>query len=146
MPIATAPIEILIVEDNPADVRLALEALGETKLHNNVHVAYDGTEALEMLRQTRDHADAPLIDIVLLDLNLPGKRGLDVLREIKHDERLKHIPVVVLTTSQAERDVVESYQLNANAYVTKPVGLDDYFRALKSIETFWLERAKLSRA
>jgi two-component system, chemotaxis family, response regulator Rcp1 len=138
------PIEILLVEDNPGDVRLTREALRDARVHNNVSVAYDGVEAMAFLRKEGRHAQAPRPDLILLDLNLPKKSGREVLEEIKRDEALKHIPVVILTTSQAEQDVLESYRLRANAYVTKPVDLEEFLKVLRSIELFWLEIVKLS--
>ena len=119
-----APVEILLVEDNPADVRLTQEALKEGKVFNNLHWAKDGVEALAFLRREGKHAGAPRPDIILLDLNLPKKDGREVLHEIKNDEKLKRIPVVILTTSKAEEDVLKSYNLHANCYVTKPVDLE----------------------
>src|SRR5438874_12852403 len=123
---AAPPVEILLVEDNPADVRLTREALKEGKVYNNLHWAKDGVEALEFLRREGKHAKAPRPDIILLDLNLPKKDGREVLSEIKSDDQLKHIPVVILTTSKAEEDVLRSYELHANCYVTKPVDLDKF--------------------
>jgi CheY-like chemotaxis protein len=133
-----APVEILLVEDNPADVRLTKEALKEGKVYSNLHWAKDGVEALEFLRRQGKHAGAPRPDIVLLDLNLPKKDGRQVLQDIKNDENLKRIPVVILTTSKAEEDVLKSYNLHANCYVTKPVDLEQFIRVVKSIDTFWL--------
>jgi CheY-like chemotaxis protein len=133
-----APVEILLVEDNPGDVRLTKEALKEGKVYNNLHWAKDGVEALEFLRRQGKHANAPRPDIILLDLNLPKKDGREVLSVIKSDDHLKHIPVVVLTTSKAEEDVLRSYELHANCYVTKPVDLDKFIRVVKSIDSFWL--------
>ena len=144
-PLAAKPIEILLVEDNPGDVRLTKEALKDARVSNNLHVTMDGVEALAFLRKQGKHASAPRPDLILLDLNLPKKNGREVLEEIKAEDALRHIPVVILTTSQAEQDVVESYRLRANAYVTKPVDLDQFLRAVGSIEQFWLEIVKLSR-
>jgi two-component system, chemotaxis family, response regulator Rcp1 len=141
---ATEPIEILLVEDNPGDVRLTREALRDAKVRNNVSVARDGVEAMAFLRREGPHARAPRPDLIFLDLNLPKKSGREVLEEIKADGGLTHIPVVVLTTSQAEQDVLESYRLRANAYVTKPVELESFLRVVKSIEQFWLEVVRLS--
>ena len=132
------PIEILLVEDNPGDVRLTKEALKEGKVYNNLHWAKDGLEALEFLRRQGIHAKAPRPDIILLDLNLPKKDGREVLSVIKSDDRLKHIPVVVLTTSKAEEDVLRSYELHANCYVTKPVDLEKFIVVVQSIDRFWL--------
>jgi chemotaxis family two-component system response regulator Rcp1 len=133
-----APVEILLVEDNPADVRLTQEALKEGKVFNNLHWSKDGVEALEFLRRQGKHAGVPRPDIILLDLNLPKKDGREVLEEIKRDETLKRIPVVVLTTSKAEEDVLRTYNLHANCYVTKPVDLEKFMVVVKSIDIFWL--------
>jgi CheY-like chemotaxis protein len=137
-------IEILLVEDNPGDVRLTTEALREARPLNQLHVAIDGVEALAFLRREGRHTAAPRPDLILLDLNLPKKSGREVLAEIKADTRLRHIPVVILTTSQAEQDIRESYRLQANAYVTKPVDLEQFFKVVQAIEEFWLEIVKLS--
>ena len=144
-PLAAKPIEILLVEDNPGDIRLTKEALKDARVGNNLHVTMDGVEALAFLRKQGKHASAPRPDLILLDLNLPKKNGREVLEEIKAEDALRHIPVVILTTSQAEQDVVESYRLRANAYVTKPVDLDQFLKVVSSIEQFWLEIVKLSR-
>jgi CheY-like chemotaxis protein len=136
-------IEILLVEDNPGDVRLTHEALKEGKVRNNMSVVSDGVAALAFLRGEPPYSGVPHPDLILLDLNLPKKGGLEVLSEIKNDERLKRIPVVVLTTSQAEQDIIRSYEIHANAYVTKPVDLDQFILVVKSIEDFWLEIVKL---
>ena len=120
------PIEILLVEDNPGDVRLTMEALRDGKLHNRISVARDGVEALAFLRHEDSFADAARPDVILLDLNLPKKNGHEVLAEIKADPRLKRIPVVILTTSKADEDVVRSYDLHANCYVNKPVDLEQF--------------------
>ncbi|HXE74057.1 MAG TPA: response regulator [Candidatus Xenobia bacterium] len=137
------PIEILLVEDNPGDVRLTLEALKEAKVSNNLNVVADGVEALAFLRRQGKHSEAPRPDLVLLDLNLPRKDGREVLGEIKQDEALKRIPVVVLTTSRAEEDILKSYDLHANCYITKPVDLERFLTVVKSIEDFWLTVVKL---
>jgi two-component system, chemotaxis family, response regulator Rcp1 len=144
MSTSALPIEILLVEDNPGDVRLTREALRDAKVLNHVQVAADGVEAMAMLRKQGAHAKAPRPDLIFLDLNLPRKGGREVLEEIKQDDGLKHIPVVILTTSQAEQDIMESYRLRANAYVTKPVDLEQFLKVVKSIEQFWLEIVKLS--
>lgn len=141
----SASIEILLVEDNPGDVRLTREALRDARMRNTIHIAADGVEAIAFLRKQGKFADAPRPDLILLDLNLPRKSGREVLQEIKEDEQLKHIPVVILTTSQAEHDILESYRLRANAYVTKPVDLEQFLKVVQSIEQFWLEIVKLSR-
>jgi chemotaxis family two-component system response regulator Rcp1 len=132
------PVEILLVEDNPGDVRLTQEALKEGKVYNNLHWAKDGVEALEFLKRQGKHAKAPRPDIILLDLNLPKKDGREVLAQIKKDSELKQIPVVVLTTSEAEEDVLKSYELHANCYVTKPVDLEKFIHVVQSIDRFWL--------
>ncbi len=132
------PIDILLVEDSPADVRLTQEALKEAKVLNELHVVHDGVEAMAFLRKQGKYAPAPDPDLVLLDLNLPKKDGREVLAEIKEDDNLKRIPVVVITTSGAEEDVVRSYSLHANAYVTKPVDLKQFLEVIRSIERFWL--------
>lgn len=139
------PIEILLVEDNPGDVRLTQEVLRDGKVRNNMSVAKDGVEAVKFLRQTGEYAGAPRPDIILLDLNLPKKDGREVLADIKTDHDLKNIPVVVLTTSSAEQDIVRSYDLHANCYITKPVDLDQFIRVIRSIEDFWLTIVKLPR-
>ncbi|MBI2821803.1 MAG: response regulator [Acidobacteria bacterium] len=133
----TRPIEILLVEDNPGDVRLTREALNEAKVINNLRIVDNGVDALAFLRQEGKFAAAVRPDLILLDLNLPRKDGREVLAEIKEDSRLKRIPVVILTTSQAEEDIVRSYDLHANCYVTKPVDLDQFIKVVKSIEHFW---------
>jgi chemotaxis family two-component system response regulator Rcp1 len=132
------PIEILLVEDNPGDVRLTQEALREGKVRNHLHVAADGVEAMAFLRREGQHAHAPQPDLILLDLNLPKKGGREVLAEIKEDPELRRIPVVILTVSKAEEDVLKSYNLHANCYITKPVNLDQFLEVVKSIEDFWL--------
>jgi len=132
------PIEILLVEDNPGDVRLTREALKEGKVYSNLHTVRDGVEAMEFLRRQGKFRDAPRPDIILLDLNLPKKDGREVLQEIKTDDSLKRIPVVVLTTSKAEEDVLRTYNLHANCYVTKPVDLDKFMVVVKTIDVFWL--------
>ena len=137
------PIEILLVEDSPADVDLTREALEDAKVHNSLHVASDGVEALAFLRREGRYADAPHPDLILLDLNLPKKDGREVLAEIKADPLLRRIPVVVLTTSEAEQDILQSYDLHANCYVTKPVDLDAFIHVVRSIEDFWLAIVRL---
>lgn len=132
------PIEILLVEDNPGDVRLTKEALKEAKVINHLTVLKDGVEALAFLRREGQYVQAPRPHLILLDLNLPKKDGREVLAEIKDDEKLKRIPVVVLTTSQNEQDVLKTYDLHANCYVTKPVDLEQFITVVKSIEDFWL--------
>ena len=137
------PIEILLVEDNPGDVRLTREALRENKVNNNLHVAVDGAEALDFLFRRGKYVDALHPDLVLLDLNLPKKNGREVLAEVKADPLLRRIPVVILTTSDAEQDILASYDLHANCYITKPVDLDRFIEVVKSIEGFWLCVVKL---
>jgi CheY-like chemotaxis protein len=137
------PIEILLVEDNPADVRLTQEALKEGKVRNNLFVARDGVEAIEFLRREGPHANATKPDLILLDLNLPRKDGREVLAEIKNDDTLRTIPVVVLTTSSAEADILKSYNLHANCYITKPVDLEQFVQVIKSIDDFWLTVVRL---
>ncbi|MBN2444394.1 MAG: response regulator [Spirochaetales bacterium] len=143
--VSGTPIEILLVEDNPGDVRLTLEALKESKVHNNISVVTDGVEALSFLRREDKFSNSPCPDIVLLDLNLPKKTGIEVLTEIKSDDNLKHIPVVILTTSKDEEDILKTYTQHANAYVTKPVDFDKFLHVVKSIEDFWLNIVKLPR-
>ena len=131
-------VELLLVEDSPGDVRLTQEALREGKVRNNLHVVADGVEALAFLRRAGRYGAAPRPDVVLLDLNLPRKDGREVLGEIKADGDLRRIPVVILTTSQDERDIRRAYELHANCYITKPVDLDRFIAVIRSIETFWL--------
>ncbi|MBA3818667.1 MAG: response regulator [Deltaproteobacteria bacterium] len=137
------PIEILLVEDNPGDVRLTEEALREGKVRNNLHVARDGVEAIAFLRREGKFANATRPELVLLDLNLPRKDGREVLSEIKNDPDLQTIPVVVLTTSSAEVDILKSYKLHANCYITKPVDLEQFIKVVKSIDDFWLSVVRL---
>lgn len=144
-PFTSVRIEILLVEDNRGDVRLTREALRDAKMRNNLHVVGDGVEAMAFLRTEGTYVSAPRPALVLLDWNLPKKSGREVLAEIKHDESLQHIPVVILTSSKAEADIVESYRLGANAYVTKPMDLEQFFRVVQTIEQFWLEIVTLSR-
>lgn len=132
------PIEILLVEDNPADVRLAKEVFNHATVPTRLSVAQDGVEALAFLHQEGIHKNAPFPDLILLDLNLPRKNGRETLMSIKLDESLKRIPVVVLTISKAEEDILKAYDLHANCYITKPVDLDQFIRVVKSIENFWL--------
>jgi chemotaxis family two-component system response regulator Rcp1 len=139
------PIEILLVEDNPGDVRLTIEALRESKVRNNLHVARDGVEAMDFLHREGQFANAVRPDLILLDLNLPRKDGREVLSEIKAEPTLKSIPVVVLTTSTAEQDVLQSYRLQANCYISKPVDLEQFITVVRSIEDFWLTIVTLPR-
>lgn len=136
-------IEILLAEDNPGDVRLTREALHSNKIRNRLHVAADGVAALAFLRREGEYAGAPRPDLILLDLNMPRKNGLEVLGEIKADPDLRRIPVVVLTTSSAEQDILASYDEHANCYIVKPVDLDRFVEVLQRIEGFWLEIVKL---
>jgi two-component system, chemotaxis family, response regulator Rcp1 len=137
------PVEILLVEDNPGDVRLTVEGLNESRLRNNLHVTRDGVDAMAFLRREPPYVDATRPDLILLDLNLPRKDGREVLTEIKADPVLKTIPVVILTTSRAEQDVLRSYELQANCYISKPVDLEQFITVVKSIEDFWLTIATL---
>lgn len=139
------PIEILLVEDNPADVRLMREALKESKVRNDMHVVEDGVEAMAYLRREGKYSNSSVPDIIFLDLNLPKKSGAEVLAEIKADESLKKIPVVVLTTSRDEVDIVKSYNLHANCFITKPVDLEQFIHVIKTTEDFWLTIVKLPR-
>jgi CheY-like chemotaxis protein len=136
-------VEILLVEDNPGDVRLAQETLRDCKIANRVHVARDGEEALRYLFRVDEFAAAVRPDIIMLDLNLPKKDGRQVLAEIKTDADLRRIPVIVLTTSRAEQDILKAYDLQANCYITKPLDLDQYWKAMQSIERFWFQVVRL---
>jgi chemotaxis family two-component system response regulator Rcp1 len=140
-----APIEILLVEDSPGDVRLTREAFKDAKAHINLHVASDGAEAMAFLVREGKHSNAPRPDLILLDLNLPKKDGREVLEEIKESSSLKTIPVVILTTSASEEDILRSYRLHANCYITKPVNLDGFLKVVKSIDNFWLSVVQLPR-
>lgn len=131
-------VEILLVEDNPGDADLAIDALEHGKLKNNLHVVTDGEAAMAFLRREEPYQNAPRPDLILLDLNLPKKDGREVLAEIKEDRQLKRIPVVVLTTSQAEEDILKTYSLHANCYLTKPLHVAQFFKLVRSIENFWL--------
>jgi chemotaxis family two-component system response regulator Rcp1 len=140
-----AAIEVLLVEDSPGDVRLTREAFKDAKVHINLHVASDGAKAMAFLKREGEYSSVPRPDLILLDLNLPKKDGREVLAEIKEDPALKTIPVVVLTTSSSEADVLRSYQLHANCYITKPVGLEGFLTVVKSIDGFWLSVVRLPR-
>lgn len=140
------PVEILLVEDNEGDIRLVQEALNENKIHNTLHVARDGVEAMEFLKRLEPFETAPTPDLILLDLNLPRKNGREVLVDLKADPRLSVIPVVVLTTSTRDQDVVESYRLHANCYVTKPVDLDRFIEIVQQVESYWFSIVKLPPA
>lgn len=133
------PVEILLVEDNPSDVRLTIEAFKDAKVRNNLTIATDGVEAMAILKKEDKYQDAARPDLILLDLNLPLKSGHEVLTEIKADEDLKSIPIVVLTTSSDDQDILKSYEFNANCYITKPVDFDQFLNVVKYIESFWLE-------
>lgn len=137
------PIEILLVEDNPGDIDLAIEALENSNIHNPLHVVANGEEAMAFLRRKGKYVDAPRPNLVLLDLNLPKKDGREVLAEIKSDQDLKRIPVVILTSSRDEEDILKSYNLHANCYISKPMDLNQFIKVVKSIEDFWLTIVKL---
>jgi chemotaxis family two-component system response regulator Rcp1 len=136
-------IEILLCEDNIGDQRLTIEAFKDSRVCNKLHIASDGVEALEFLHKEGKYANAPTPDLILLDLNMPRKDGREVLAEIKLDEKLRRIPVVILTTSQAEVDILKTYNLHANCYITKPVDLDQFLQMIKSLEDFWFSIVKL---
>jgi two-component system, chemotaxis family, response regulator Rcp1 len=140
------PVQILMIEDNPGDARLAFEALKDSKVNNDLYHVKDGVEAMRFLRRQAEYTEVPLPDLVLLDLNLPRKDGHEVLKEMKDDTELRLIPVVVLTTSAAERDLVTSYGLHANAYIVKPISLDQFVEVVQAIQEFWLSIVKLPRA
>jgi chemotaxis family two-component system response regulator Rcp1 len=137
------PIEMLLVEDNPGDARLAMEALKDAKVHNKLHWVQDGVEAMDFLSRKGDYSDAPRPDVILLDLNLPKKDGREVLADVKADEDLRRIPVVILTISDAEEDVIKTYNLHANCYIRKPIDLDQFIEVVKAIKDFWLTIVKL---
>lgn len=139
------PIEILLVEDNPGDIRLTKETLKDARVYNKISEVRDGIEALNFLHKEGKYANVVLPDLILLDLNLPKKDGREVLAEIKTDENLKHIPVVVLTTSKAEEDIFESYNMHANCYIIKPVDLEQFINVAKSIEDFWFSVVKFPK-
>lgn len=139
------PIEVLLVEDDPGDVLMTKEAFAEHKVGNRLHVASDGVEALRFLRREDEHADAPQPHLILLDLNLPRKDGREVLEEVKKDDTLSHIPIVVLTTSEAEEDILRSYRLHANAYVAKPVDFDQFIQVVQQIDDFFVTVVRLPR-
>jgi len=139
------PIEILLVEDNPGDVRLTKEALKDGKVLNKLHVVNDGVEAMAFLRREGKYANAVRPDLVLLDLNLPKKDGKEVLVEIKSDSDLKRIPVVILTVSELEEDIIKTYDLHANCYIIKPIDLDRFIEVVRAIEDFWLAIVRLPR-
>jgi len=136
-------VEILLIEDNPGDARLTQEALKEGKVKNNLHIVYDGVEATDFLFNRNQYQNAPRPDLIILDRNLPKKNGQEVLAEIKADDNLKSIPVIILTISQAEEDIIRSYNLHANCFLIKPIDLNKFFEVVKSIEDFWLTLVKL---
>jgi CheY-like chemotaxis protein len=136
-------VDILLVEDNPGDVRLTKEALRDAKVLNEIYVAKDGVEAMEFLNKKGKFTEAPTPDMILLDLNLPRKDGREVLAEVKKDPKLKHIPVIVLTTSKADEDIIKTYNLHANAYITKPVDLNRFVEIIHALEDFWFTIVKL---
>lgn len=136
-------VEILLIEDNAGDARLVLEALRDAKVRNNLTWVADGEDGIVFLRREGKYAAAPRPDLILLDLNLPRRDGRELLAEIKADEKFRRVPVVVLTTSQAEEDILRAYNLNANCYITKPVDLDQFIKVIRSIEDFWLTIVKL---
>lgn len=140
---AMRPVEILLVEDNPGDVHLTLEAFKEAKVRNHISVADDGMKAMAFLRHEGEYKNAPLPDLILLDLNLPRKDGREVLAEIRLDPKLTRIPVVIMTTSQAEEDIAKAYDLHVNCYISKPMDLDQFIKVTRSIEDFWLTVVKL---
>jgi two-component system, chemotaxis family, response regulator Rcp1 len=137
------PIEILLAEDNPGDIRLTQQALKDSKMHNNLHVVNDGEQAVAFLRRKPSFEHAPRPGLFLLDLNMPKKDGREVLEEIKDDPELRHIPTVVLTTSEADQDVLSAYQLHANAFITKPVDFEQFIDVVKGIREFWLTIVRL---
>jgi chemotaxis family two-component system response regulator Rcp1 len=139
-------VEVLLVEDNPGDIRLTMEAFKDGKICNHLSVVRDGVEAMAFLRQEGPYANTPRPDLILLDLNLPKKDGRDVLAEIKVEEDLKRIPVVVLTTSNAEKDILRTNDLHANCYITKPVDFEQFIKVVKLIEDFWFTIIKLSKS
>ncbi|MBY9010171.1 MAG: response regulator [Candidatus Lokiarchaeota archaeon] len=130
-------VEILLIEDNPGDVRLTIEALKESKIINNLHVVDDGIEAMSYLKKERIYKDMPRHDLIILDLNMPKKDGREVLGELKSDDWLKQIPIIILTTSEAEEDIIKSYELHANCYITKPVNMEQFIKVVKSVGDFW---------
>lgn len=143
---STKPIDILLVEDNPGDARLAQEAMKESKLRNTLYTVSDGVEAMEYLYQRGKYAGAPRPELIILDLNLPKKDGREVLAEVKEHKDLRTIPVVILTMSKAEEDIIKAYNLHANCYITKPLDLDKFIEVVKSIEDFWLTIVRLPKS
>ena len=139
-------VEILLIEDNPGDARLTQEALKDGKVRNILHVVYDGEEATDFLFKRNQYKNAPRPDLIILDLNLPKKNGQEVLAEIKADDSLKSIPVIILSISKQEQDIVRSYNLHANCFIIKPIDLNQFFEVIKSIEDFWLTLVKLPKS
>ena len=139
------PIDILLVEDNPGDARLALESLKESKIRNTIHWVQDGLEAMKFMHRQGSYENAPRADLILLDLNMPKMDGREVLAEIKSDDDLKRIPVVIFTISKAEEDILKAYDLHTNCYITKPLDLDRFLKVIQSIEDFWLTIVRLPR-
>jgi two-component system, chemotaxis family, response regulator Rcp1 len=139
------PIDILLVEDNPGDARLALESLKESKIRNTIHWVQDGLEAMKFMHRQGSYANAPRADLILLDLNMPKMDGRKVLAEIKSDDDLKRIPVVIFTISKAEEDILKAYDLHTNCYITKPLDLDRFLKVIQSIEDFWLTIVRLPK-
>jgi two-component system, chemotaxis family, response regulator Rcp1 len=139
------PIDILLVEDNPGDARLALESLKESKIRNTLHWVQDGLEAMKFLHRQGSYENAPRADLILLDLNMPKMDGREVLAEIKSDDELKRIPVVIFTISKAEEDILKAYDLHANCYITKPLDLNRFLKVIQSIEDFWLTIVRLPK-
>ncbi len=137
--------DILLVEDSPGDIRLTMEALKESRITNNLHIVNDGVEAIDFLMKNGEYVNSPTPDLILLDLNLPKINGFEVLKKIKEDDLLKVIPVVVLTTSQSERDILQSYQLHVNCFVSKPIEFDEFFNVIRTIEDFWFTIVKLPK-
>jgi CheY-like chemotaxis protein len=145
MDILTKPVDILVIEDNPGDTRIIKEVLSSNKIFCNLHTVKDGIEAMNFLYQKKEFTEAPRPDLILLDLNLPKKDGREVLAEVKNDYNLRQIPVVVMTSSQAEEDIFRSYDLHANCYISKPLELDQFVMAVKSIEDFWFSLVRLPK-
>ena len=145
MNVPLQPVEVLLVEDDPGDELMTREAFEDNKIGNTLHVAHDGEEALDFLYRRGVHADAPSVDLILLDLNLPKYDGRQVLEQIKSDPDLTHVPVVILTTSSSEEDILRSYKLHANAYVTKPVDVNQFIAAVRQIDDFFLSVVRLPR-
>lgn len=137
------PVEILLVEDNPGDIRLTQEVLREGRVRNHLNVVEDGEQAIAFLTHQTPYTRAPSPDLILLDLNLPRRGGLEVLALVKTNANLKHIPVIIFTTSQAEEDIMSAYNLHANCYITKPIDLEQFTRSIRSIEDFWLAMVQL---